>query len=203
MRQSIRGNYATLSPMVLVTLDEAIQRLLDGEIGILPTDTIYGVISLASSEQAVARLYAAKHREHKPGTVIAANTQQLVDLGLKRRYLQAVEQYWPGPVSVVIPCSDTLGYLRQDVQGLAVRVPSDPAIHALLEQTGPLLTSSANQPSEPPATKLGEAEAYFGDSVDFYVDGGDTSGRPPSTVIRIVDDAIEVLRQGAVHIDER
>lgn len=189
--------------MVLLTLDEAAQGLLRGGIGILPTDTIYGIVALASNEQAVANLYAAKHREHKPGTVIAANIEQLADLGLKKRYLKAVEQYWPGPVSVIIPCSDTLGYLRQDVPGLAVRIPSDPTIHALLEQTGPLLTSSANQPGEPPATIIEEAEKYFADSVDFYVDGGDLSGRPPSTLIRIIDDAIEVLRQGAVHIEER
>jgi len=189
--------------MVFLTQDEAITRMLQGSIGILPSDTIYGVVAVASDKEAVTRMYAAKHREHKPGTVIAANIEQLVELGLKRRYLKAVEQYWPGAVSVIIPCSDTLDYLRQGVPGLAVRIPSDPTIHALLEQTGPLLTSSANQPGQPPATTPDEAQAYFGDSVDFYVDGGDLSGRPPSTVIRIVDDTIEVLRQGAVHIEER
>jgi tRNA A37 threonylcarbamoyladenosine synthetase subunit TsaC/SUA5/YrdC len=57
-------------------------------------------------------------------------------------------------------------------------------------------------PGEPPANTLQEAEKYFGDQVDFYVDGGDLTGHEPSTVIRIVDDAIEVLRPGAVHIDE-
>ena len=188
--------------MISLTLDEAAQHLLSGEVGILPSDTIYGIVALASNEQAVARLYSAKHREHKPGTVIAANIEQLVDLGLKRRYLQAVAQYWPGPVSVIIPCTDTLDYLRQGVPGVAVRIPSDPTVHTLLEQTGPLLTSSANQPGEPPATTIDEAKAYFENSVDFYTDGGDLSGRPPSTLIRIVDDTVEVLRQGAVHITE-
>lgn len=192
---------AILSDMILQSEEEAADSLLGGKIGILPTDTIYGIVALATNEQAVARMYAAKHRERKPGTVIAANVDQLAGLGLRARYLLAVEQYWPGPISVIIPCSDVLGYLRQDVEGLAVRVPGDSAVHEFLERTGPILTSSANQPGEAPATTLREAEAYFGDSVDFYVDGGDLSGRPPSTLIRIVDDAIKVLRQGAVHVE--
>jgi len=69
----------------------------------------------------------------------------------------------------------------------------------LLKQTGPLLTSSANQPGEPPATNLTEAKAYFADSVDFYVDGGQTEQSTPSTLIRLdPHNRIEILRQGAV-----
>jgi L-threonylcarbamoyladenylate synthase len=95
-----------------------------------------------------------------------------------------------------------LDYLRQDVPGLAVRVPQNEEVHELLKQTGPLLTTSANHPGDPVANTVTEAQNYFDDRIDFYVDGGDLSGRPPSTVVRIVDDAIEVLREGAVKIDE-
>jgi tRNA A37 threonylcarbamoyladenosine synthetase subunit TsaC/SUA5/YrdC len=58
------------------------------------------------------------------------------------------------------------------------------------------MTTSANRPGEPPANDLKEAQAYFEDAVDFYVDGGDLKGRQPSTIIRMVDDAVEVLRPG-------
>ncbi len=84
---------------------------------------------------------------------------------------------------------------------LAVRVPDDKSLQALLKQSGPVLTSSANQPGQEPATNIEQAKQYFGDQVDFYEDGGDLSGRQPSTVIRVLDDAIEVLRQGAVKVD--
>jgi tRNA A37 threonylcarbamoyladenosine synthetase subunit TsaC/SUA5/YrdC len=72
----------------------------------------------------------------------------------------------------------------------------------LLRDTGPLLTSSANHPGEPVAATIAEAQKYFGDKIDFYADGGDLSGRQSSTIIRIIDDAIEIIRQGAVKIDE-
>lgn len=186
----------------MMIYETAVRRLNDpGIIGVIPTDTVYGVVARAADRDAVTHLYWLKHREHKPGTLIAANIDQLVALGFKRRYVQAVERFWPGPVSVVIPCPD-LDYLHQGVQSLAVRIPADEELRKLLQQTGPLLTSSANQPGEPPANTVDEAKQYFGNAVDFYEDGGDLSGRQSSTVIRMVDDAVEVLREGAVKIDK-
>lgn len=186
--------------MKKLALDQAAEILRSpGAVGVIPTDTVYGLSAQASDPVAVKRLYDLKHREGKPGTLIAASIEQFVELGLKYRYLKAVEQYWPGPVSVIIPCAN-LEYLHEGMAGLAVRIPADKALQQLLQQTGPLLTSSANFPAEPTANTVEEAEAYFHDTVDFYVDGGDLFGRAPSTILRIVDDAIEVLRQGAVRI---
>ncbi len=174
-----------------------------GAIGVIPTDTVYGVVARASDQEAVARLYRLKKRENKPGTIIAASIEQVEDLGLKRRYLTSVQQYWPGPVSVIIPCADpALSYLHQGAMGLAVRLPSDKNIRKLLEKTGPLLTTSANHSGQPTASTIEQAKEAFGDEVDFYADGGDLSNNKPSTIIRVVDDAIEVIRQGAVTIDE-
>jgi L-threonylcarbamoyladenylate synthase len=176
--------------------------LKSGAVGILPSDTVYGIVCCASNQEAVSRLYELKHREHKPGTIIGAKLQQFIDLGMRARYLKAVEGFWPNPLSVVVPCGEELAYLHQGQHSLAVRIPANDTIRDLLAQTGPLLTSSANMPGEPTATTVEEARAYFGDSVDFYVDGGVVKDQPPSTVIRVIDDAIEVLRQGAVNIDE-
>lgn len=182
-------------------LDEAAAALQGGAVGVMPTDTVYGLVCLAADKAAVERLYGLKKREAKPGTVIAASIEQLVRLGIKERYLKPVAHYWPNPISVVIP-SQELAYLHLGAGGIATRIPKHPALASLLEATGPLLTSSANQPGEPEARIIDEARAYFGDSVDFYVDGGDLSARKASTVIRIVDDAVEILRDGAVKIDE-
>jgi len=179
------------------------ELLKAGSIGVIPTDTVYGVVCRAADQQAVARLYALKQREHKPGTVIAASVDQLQALGLKHRYLAAVEQFWPGPVSVIIPCGAALQYLHKGKNGIAVRIPDNEALQALLATTGPLLTSSANRPNEPTSETIDQAKAYFGSQVDFYIDGGDMKDHKASTIIRIVDDAIEIVRQGAqiIHVD--
>lgn len=177
------------------------QLLQGGAVGVLPTDTVYGLVCRAGDETAVKRLYSLKNRENKPGTVIAASIDQLVELGLKYRYLKAVKQFWPNPISIIIP-NHELDHIHLGKQGIAVRIPKHKVLCALLEQTGPLLTSSANYSGEPESTNIEMAQEYFDDKVDFYVDGGDLSARKPSTVIRIVDDAVEVLRQGAVKVNE-
>ena len=172
-----------------------------GGVGVLPTDTVYGLVCRATDEQAVAKLYELKSREHKPGTIIAGSVDQLVELGIKARYLKAVEQFWPNALSIEIPHG--ISYLNQSTGRQAFRVvKGPPELLGLLKATGPLLTSSANLPGEPPANTIPEAQKYFGDKLDFYVDGGNLSGRKPSTLIRIVDDAVEILRPGAVRIDE-
>lgn len=174
-----------------------------GSIGVIPTDTVYGMVARAADPEAVARLYTLKERQGKPGTIIAANLEQLEDLGLKHRYLKAVEQFWPGAVSVIIPAiNPELKYLHQGKLSLAVRLPDHPQLQKLLQKTGPLLTSSANTPGAPTSVTVGQAKAYFGDQVDFYVDGGDLSHHTPSTIIRVIDDAIEVIRPGAVKLSD-
>jgi L-threonylcarbamoyladenylate synthase len=177
--------------------------LNNGAVGVLPTDTLYGLVCLASNRTAVQRLYAIKCREQKPGTVIAASVEQLVGLGIPKRYLTVVKQYWPHPISIVVPTAPALAYLDLGKMSLAVRIPEAIEITTLLQRVGPLLTSSANMPSEPPATSMEEARSYFGEKVDFYVDGGDLSSREPSTIIRVVDDAVEVLREGTIKINEK
>src|SRR5665213_457588 len=182
-------------------MNAADQLLKPGAVGVIPTDTVYGLVARAADQEASTRLYNLKDRTDKPGTIIAADLQQLEDLGLKHRYLKAVEQFWPGAISVVIPVSNPqLAYLHQGKMSLAVRLPDDPKFQKLLRQTGPLLTSSANHPGQSISGTIEQARAVFRDQIDFYEDGGDLSARQPSTVIRIVDDAIEVLRPGAVKL---
>ena len=171
-------------------------------IGVLPTDTVYGLVCLAADAQAVKQIYSLKSRKSKPGTVIAASIDQLTVLGIKRRYLKAVEQFWPNPISIIIPVGSELDYLLEGQTGLAIRVVGNSEVRDLLIKTGPLLTTSANQPGNPPAATIKQAQNYFKDTIDYYVDGGDLSNREPSTIIKMVDDAIELIRKGAVDINE-
>jgi L-threonylcarbamoyladenylate synthase len=184
----------------LSTTEQAVELLLGGGVGVMPTDTVYGLVARAADRKAVARLYELKRRERKPGTVIAASVEQLVELGVDARYLQRVAYLWPNAVSVIVPADSDLAYLHQDRGDFPVRIPKDDLVREMLEQTGPLLTSSANAPGEPTAENVAKARNYFGDRVDFYVDGGDLSGRPPSTIVKVSDGGFEVLRQGSVKV---
>ncbi len=167
----------------------------------MPTDTVYGLVARAQDPVAVARLYALKHREHKPGTVIAASVAQLIDLGVDSAALDTISHLWPGALSAILPANQTTTYLRQDVPGLAVRVVADEALSRLLLQTGPLLTSSANLPGQPESTATQQAWDYFGDQPDFYVDGGNRSRFQASTLVKLDENGkLTILRQGPVRL---
>jgi tRNA threonylcarbamoyl adenosine modification protein (Sua5/YciO/YrdC/YwlC family) len=185
---------------LIITAEQAAQIILAGGVGVMATDTVYGLVASAKNKLAVERFYSLKKREHKPGTVIAANVDQLLELGVPKHYLEQVAHLWPNSVSVVMPLGDNLAYLHQDIGSQPFRVVADVNLRKVLEQTGPLVTSSANQPGEPVANNIAEAQNYFGDSVDFYVDQGDLSGRASSTIVRVGEKGVEVLREGAVKL---
>lgn len=182
---------------------ELIAMLKDGAIGIIPTDTVYGLVGRAESSKAIARMYAVKSRERQPGTTIAASTKQLQSLGFPSEALTVARKYWPNALSVEMAASKIPEYLSTGQPVMAARIPKNSEVVTLLTQVGPLMTTSANAPKQPTSTSVNMAVDYFGDDVDFYVDGGDLSGRPPSTIIGInADDSITVYRQGAVDINQ-
>jgi len=184
-----------------ISREAAVERLLRGEVGVMPTDTVYGLVARAEDPKAVARLYELKNRDHKPGTIIAASTEQLQNLGVPNSEIEAASQWWPDSLSIVLHVGDRFAYLHQGIGDVAIRVVADSVLIPLLETTGPLLTSSANHPGAPGAVTVRDAWDYFNDRIDFYVDGGDLSGRPPSTLIKLHDDGtIEVIRDGAVKL---
>lgn len=180
----------------------AISLLNDGKIGVLLTDTVYGLVAKADNRSAVTRLYQLKNRKNKPGTVIASNIEQLVNLGLPKNELTIANQFWPGQVSVIINLDDNFSYLHQSINSVAFRVVKDARIKKILEQTGPLITSSANHPGAPTANNILEAIEYFDDLIDFYLDDGEIVNQAPSTVVKIIDDNVQILRHGAVKLDK-
>lgn len=180
-----------------ITDPEVVAMLRRGAVGVLPTDTLYGIVASIAYPDAIERLYEARNRSSLKGciTLIADKDQvaNLVEWDAFDRKMAST--YWPGPVSIVLPVVEyTPTYLHPVKGTLAFRVPDKESLRTLLWHTGPLFAPSANLAGLKPATTLKEAQAYFGGNVDFYVDAGDLSGNMPSTLIRQKDGQIEVLR---------
>ena len=169
--------------------DPEIVRLLnEGGIGILRTDTLYGVVAKASDESAVQRVYELKERaEHKSPIVLIGNQTQIVDM-VSPTLEARLGEVWPGPVSVIIPSTQAPLWIRRGNASVAYRLPNNDELRRLIEQTGPLIAPSANPEGLVPAMNIEQAEAYFGDNVDFYIDGGMVTEAAPSQLIRISND---------------
>lgn len=178
------------------TNQHLISLLARGDVCIIPTDTVYGIVGKLSSPAAVAKIYLLKERDStKPvGTILAASIAQVASLTTPTA-LRAATSYWPGPTSVIVPADDTYEYAHKGAMSLAVRIPNDATLRSLLVQTGPLASSSANLQGQPPATTVDEAKAYFGSAMPLYIDGGDLSDRSPSRIVQISDDGtITIIR---------
>ena len=168
---------------ISVTDADVAKLLCAGAIGVIPTDTVYGLVARAADPRAIERLYSVKKRTSQPGTIIAHSIADLARLGLNEFELDQAAAYWPDRVSVVIDAARVAPYLKQTRTSLAVRIPRDPLLQRLLECTGPLMTTSANKPGCPTSTTIAAAEAYFGDEIDFYVDSGHIDGDRPSKIV--------------------
>ena len=173
------------------------ELLRNGAVGIIPTDTVYGLVAKATHEDAVLRLYKVKEREQAPGTMIGPSVEAFGELGFPMPHLERVATHWPAPLSVVLDASEIPDYLKQTRTSLPVRIPNHPDLLELLAYTGPLMTTSANTPKAPTSRTIDEAVAYFGDEIDFYVDAGDLGERPPSTIVGYDGDELVIYREGA------
>ena len=168
---------------------DAITILKRGGIGVLPTDTLYGVVGSALSKKAVARIYTVRNRnQKKPCIILIHSIRDLALFGIS------------GRVSVIMPCPyKKFAYLHRGIKTLAFRMPADIRTRRLLQKTGPLVAPSANTEGMPPATTIAAAKRYFSESVDFYISAGKRVSAP-STLVVIEDGRIVIKRQGSTKV---
>lgn len=177
--------------------EHVIELLKSGKVGLLPSDTIYGLSAVALNEKAVKQVHRLKGRDaNKPFIVLIGNTEQLKDLGVNTEQVDLVKKYWPGPLSVVFSSENIPQWLQLGTNSLAVRMPDRQELCDLIAETGPIVSTSANLQGETPARSVEEAKEVFGDNLDFYVDIGKLEGQP-STLAIIENGKLKVVRQGA------
>ena len=185
-------------------LAEATASLRNGDLAVIPTDTVYGLAADAFSPPAVTSLLAAKGRDRQMpppvlvGTVRAA-TALVEDLSASAKDL--IDEFWPGGLTLVMRANRNLIWDLGDTKGtVAVRMPLHELTLELLKQTGPLAVSSANRSGAPPATTAADAEAQLGEAVAVYLDDGPCSGDVPSTIVDLTGAVPKLLRRGVISI---
>lgn len=184
----------------------AIQR---GGLAVIPTDTVYGVAADAFDADAVRDLLAAKGRgrDMPPPVLVSAPTTLDALATRVPAYARAlVEEFWPGPLTIVCHAQPSLQWDLGDTRGtVATRMPDHEIALEILERTGPLAVSSANLTGRPAATDADQAEEMLGDAVDVLVDAGPSPSGDvpsPSTIVDVTGLRPKVLRQGALAVEQ-
>ena len=187
-----------LSPDVL----EVITRLVRGH-GVLsiPTESYYALGASPFDEAAVQRVCDIKGRsDDKPILVLIGERRQL--MGLVADVPPAAEtlmqHFWPGPLTLVLRAEAHLPHaLTAGTGTVGVRLSVHPILMRLLQHVGPLTGTSANRTGRPPVCSAAQVEADLGRDVDAILDGDETPGGAPSTVVDATG-PIRVLREGRI-----
>jgi len=170
------------------------EYLKAGKIGVIPTDTIYGIVCSALNKKSVAKLYRIKQRDLKKPMIILISSIKDLDLFGVKIKKEIVKKYWPGKVSIVVDCSSKkFEYLSREEKSLAFRFSDDKFLISLLKVSGPLVAPSANPEGAKPAETIEQAIDYFGNKADLYVDFGKLRSKP-SKIISVKDGKIKIVR---------
>lgn len=202
---------------------KAINFINQGSVIILPTDTLYGIVASALSKKAVEKIYDIKGRkENKPFIVLINSYKQVEIFGININKEQAkiVSKFWPGKVSIILPCKlKKWQYLHRGTNSIAFRMIDhrNKNLFNLINKVGPIVAPSVNPEGEKPAETIREAKKYFylvrdhegsqrvsisngvGEKIDLYINKGRIKTLP-STLIRLENEKIVILRQGIVKI---
>ncbi len=173
--------------------------LKEGGIGVIPTDTIYGICTSAFQKESVEKVYKLRKRNpEKPCIILIDNLEDLkkFKIRLTKKQKEIVKKIIGLKVSFILPCPfEEFAYLHRGTKTLSFRIPPKGIIKKILKISGPIIAPSANWESYEPAKNIKEAKKYFGNKV-FYFDAGNLISKP-STLIDLTKKKIEVLRPGA------
>ena len=185
---------------------EVAAMLAEGGVVALPTDTVYGVAARVDRPEAVARLFDVKKRPLTVALPVLISHRDHLDVlgvALSLRATALVDRYWPGALTVVVAAPPWLARRIGAVTNtVGLRLPGDEWLRTLLDETGPLVVSSANAHGAAPCCDADEVVQQFLEvGLSAVVDGG-RCDHPVSTVVDLSGSSPTVLRQGAITIDD-
>ncbi len=177
--------------------------LRGGGVVAMRTDTVYGLLGSVNRPDSLQKLVDLKLRPvGKPFILLAADwiAVRSVTSHLTPVARRLGQRYWPGPLTLVLPAERNLpDEVTAAGPTVAVRIPGDPMLRAVLAKTGAALASpSANRPGEPPVPSAEACLELFGDAIDLAVDGGPAPQKRPSTLVDCCSSTGEILRPGPV-----
>lgn len=191
-------------PLTPETLAEAGRTLAGGGLVAFPTETVYGLGADATSDAAVARIYAAKERPRFNPLIAHVDERETAEregmFDAHARRLAAA--FWPGPLTLVVPRRPdgrVSALARAGLDSVALRMPAHEGARAMIAAAGrPIAAPSANRSGRVSPTSAAHVAADLGARVDLILDGGPTRVGVESTIVACLDGQARLLRPGGV-----
>jgi L-threonylcarbamoyladenylate synthase len=191
--------------MSVEDIKEAAKLVLEGRLIAYPTDTVYGLGCNPFDADAVDRLVKAKERVKGSLPILVTSLQDAERLGeISGLAATLANRFWPGPLTLVVPPRTNFPEMvTGDTTLVGLRIPNHETARRLIKECGgALIGTSANISGRPSLRTAEEVFRALEGRVDLVVDGGPTSLGRESTVVRVLEDEITVLRDGVLSRDD-
>lgn len=181
-----------------------IQEILKND-GIIayPTETVYGLGCNPFSKNALEKVFALKGRKLEQTPIVLIPNEQWLhrfakDITPTVRYF--TKKYWPGGLTLVLTAAPTVpNWLLRDDETIALRISSHPWVKEFMTFSNtPLISTSANVSHDASSLTLAQVKTYFPTQIDYCVDGGTLAPSRGSTIVRISQTQITLMREGDV-----
>lgn len=186
-------------------IKQALRILKSGGIIAFPTDTVYGLGSLAFDNAAIESIYTAKDRPlEKAIPVLIGDLDDLKKVAedIPNMALRFASRFWPGPLTCVVPKKPILPPAVSATLTVAVRIPDHADARALLRAAGPMAVTSANISGQSSPSTAQEVYDQLKGRIPLILDGGKTPGGLPSTLVDCTGEKPVILREGPISLAE-
>ena len=186
------------------TIDYCVQYFKKGNIGILPTDTVYGIGCDPLNIQALQDLYCIKNRNlNKPINILVSDIHMVKSFvkNINEIEQKLIETFWPGALTIIFNKSEIVpNLLTSGLDTIGIRMPNNKiCLEIITKLKKPLAMSSANISDNVPDSDLNSLLSDFKDKVNFIVIDENSNNNIPSTIVRVEDNQIKILREGSIN----
>ena len=187
-------------------LSEAADIMRRGGLVVFPTETVYGIGADATSSEAVAGIFRAKGRPQDNPLIIYVSSPEEAELYTytSELYYKLADAFMPGPITVILPSRDNIPMAtRAGLPTVAVRCPENPIARKLISLLGrPIAAPSANLSGSPSPTSPEHVIKDMNGRCDMIIDGGDCSFGLESTIVKLDDEGVTLLRPGKITVSD-
>lgn len=184
-------------------IEKASNLIKEGKLVLFPTETVYGIGADGLNEQAVKNIFIAKGRAQDNPLILHVSSFEMIKRIVKN--INTVEKnlifkFFPGPLTIILERTKIVpDVVTGGLDTVGVRMPSNIIAKTLIEKANtPIAAPSANISGKPSGTNIKDIFDELNNKVDCIIDGGNTDIGLESTVVRVIDNKVKILRPGKI-----
>jgi len=184
-------------------LYKPVESIKEGGLVLFPTETVYGIGANAFDDEAVKRIFVAKGRAQDNPLILHVSDMEMLEQiaeNISELEYKLMETFWPGPFTIILnKKKDVAKEATCNGNTVGVRMPSNRIAYELIKKAGvPIAAPSANVSGRPSGTNVKDIINELQGKVDYIIDGGESDIGLESTVVRVIDNEIKILRPGKI-----